>query len=422
MAGTEVELRTGGALAISGEQTEWTEQQLAVLRSAGVNEEVTAAELSAFLHECQRTKLDPFTRQIYLIGRYDNQAKRKVFRSQTGIDGYRVIANRVVREEAADLEYEDTLWCGPDRVWRDVWLAENPPAAAKVVVLKNGKRFPAVATLAEYAARYPDGNPYPMWKRMPSNQLAKCAEALALRKAFPQDLAGIYTAEEMEQADARAEVHQLTPEDAADAVVRKAERERAQRTAPNGPHDDEFTIAPAPAQASEAQRTKLILLMKDKLGVTERDKRIAMMSKHLGRTISTFNEITASEATSTIDALSKLKDHIDDAEVVDDPPAPQAPTDIGDAVGAAHAAADLYSELYRRIEQADIDGLDAAVNAAIEARDAGLIIAGQWTVLSNLANGRSAQLVQDAAAGAGWSHQMLAERGLSLDAAPAVPA
>ncbi|WP_405561887.1 phage recombination protein Bet [Streptomyces sp. NBC_01180] len=191
----------GGSLAIRAEQTAWTTEQAAVLRQSGIKDEVTAAELSGFLHLCQRTGLDPFSRQIYLIGRKDRRANRDVYTPQTGIDGYRVIAQRVTAQTGGTYGYEDTLWCDPSGRWRDVWLAEEPPAAAKVTVIRNGQRFSAVATFREYVQAFPDGNPKGLWAKMPAGQTAKCAEALALRKAFPHDLAGVYTAEEMAQAD-----------------------------------------------------------------------------------------------------------------------------------------------------------------------------------------------------------------------------
>jgi phage recombination protein Bet len=191
----------GGALAIRPDQTGWTDEQAAVLRQSGIKDDVTAAELSAFLHLCQRTRLDPFSRQIYLIGRWDKRQQRKVYTPQTSIDGYRVIAHRVIAEQGGHLGYEDTVWCDKDGRWRDVWLADAPPAAVKVAVIRNGQRFSAVALFREYVQTGKENGPTGLWGKMPAGQLAKCAEALALRKAFPHDLAGVYTAEEMAQAD-----------------------------------------------------------------------------------------------------------------------------------------------------------------------------------------------------------------------------
>lgn len=198
---TDLATTTGGSLAIRPDQTMWSQEQNAVLRQSGIDNDVTNAELAAFLHLCQRTQLDPFSRQIYLIGRWNGQQRRKVFTPQTSIDGYRVIAHRVVAEHMSSLGYEDTLWCGKDGQWMDVWLSDEPPAAAKVVVVRNGQRFPAVAKYAEYVQRGKEDKVIGMWGKMPATMTAKCAEALALRMAFPHDLAGVYTAEEMAQAD-----------------------------------------------------------------------------------------------------------------------------------------------------------------------------------------------------------------------------
>jgi phage recombination protein Bet len=189
------------ALALREDQDYWDEKQLAVLRQTGIGEQVTRAELAAFLHLCQRTGLDPFARQIYLIGRWDKKAGREVFRPQTGIDGYRIVAQRTVERTKQALGYEDSLWCGEDGQWTDVWLSPDPPAAAKVTVLRDGKRFPAIARWSEYVPLDRDGRPTGLWGKRNAAQLEKCAEALALRKAFPNDMAGVYTSEEMEQAD-----------------------------------------------------------------------------------------------------------------------------------------------------------------------------------------------------------------------------
>lgn len=227
--------QAGGALAIRPDQTDWTPAQQAVLQQSGIDNQVTGAELSAFLHLCQRTRLDPFSRQIYLIGRWDSRQQRKVYTPQTSIDGYRVIAHRVVAEQSASLGYEDTLWCDQNGQWRDVWLPDAPPAGVKVTVIRNGQRFSAVALFREYVQTGKGDKPVGLWGKMPAGQLAKCAEALALRKAFPHDLAGVYTAEEMAQAD------------------NPAPDERHLRTVKQGEPDPWATAAPAPQAAAQGR-------------------------------------------------------------------------------------------------------------------------------------------------------------------------
>lgn len=162
-------------------------------------------ELKMFIADCERSKLDPFARQIYSIERrekYRNEKGDWRWRTkrvtQVSIDGFRLIAERT-GEYAGQVGPE---WCGPDGEWKDVWLASQPPAAARVGVMRRDFKEPlwTPATMAEYCPRNDEGKPTGLWAKMPAVMIAKCAEALSLRRAFPRELSGFYTSDEMAQA------------------------------------------------------------------------------------------------------------------------------------------------------------------------------------------------------------------------------
>ena len=168
--------------------------------------DATDTELELFLYQCRRTGLDPLLRQIYFIKRARKEQNEhgdwvtvKVPTIQTSIDGFRVLAERTGKYLGQDGPY----WCGSDGAWRDVWLdGVHPPMAARVGIYKQGltQAVYGVARLTSYAPTNREGKLTGQWAKMPDVMLAKVAESLAFRKAFPQDMSGVYTDAEMDQA------------------------------------------------------------------------------------------------------------------------------------------------------------------------------------------------------------------------------
>lgn len=162
---------------------------------------ISSEDFYLFLEVCKARNLNPFNREIYAISRYDAQANGNKMTIQVSIDGFRLLAERSGKYRGqVGPEY-----CGTDGQWKSEWLADEPPAAARVGVLRSDFAGPmwAVARYKSYVQTKKDGSPTAMWAKMPEVLLAKCAEALALRKTFPAALAGLYTHEEMQQADSQ---------------------------------------------------------------------------------------------------------------------------------------------------------------------------------------------------------------------------
>lgn len=210
------------ALPAGSDPNHWSDEEKALVEAAGLvavdarSGAKTAAPrpvVAAFLQHCRRTGLDPFARQIYCLARKSKGEYK--WTTQISIDGARLVAERTGQYEG-----QTTPEFTADGVaWTQVWLSNDPPKAARVGVFRRGFReaLYTVALWEAYAVyqdEWVDGKRTgkqtlsAMWAKMGPLMLAKCAEMLALRKAFPQDLSGLYSTEEMDQAGAPREVVQ----------------------------------------------------------------------------------------------------------------------------------------------------------------------------------------------------------------------
>lgn len=171
-------------------------------------------ELQLFALVARHHGLDPFVGQIRAVKRAGRDGARVTF--QTGIDGYRSIAERTGEYDGSD-----------DPVFgADCPCTEAPrphPESATVMVYRAGRR-PQPGTVYWHEIK-PEQDF--MWRRMPRAMLAKCAEALALRKSFPATFADLYTTDEMAQADEP----EAEPREPATKRAREAVRAKARQVA-----------------------------------------------------------------------------------------------------------------------------------------------------------------------------------------------
>jgi len=160
--------------------------------------EATPPELQMFIQFCQSTGLNPLKKEVWFIKtkgytRKDGSKVDGKVQIMTGINGFYSIANNHPQYDGMEeVEF------GENEKGEIIW--------AKAKVWRKDRRFPSVG-VADWAEFFPGttekGNS--LWETKPRVMLAKVAESIALRKAFPQELNGMYTAEEMPAEYARRE-------------------------------------------------------------------------------------------------------------------------------------------------------------------------------------------------------------------------
>lgn len=189
----------------------FSNDQIAIIKQT-IMSGASDMELRFFLELCKHKRLDPFGGQI--VARKSRSYNRDTRQWEhrwiymTTIDGMRAIA-----EDSGEYDGCDPAeWCGDDGAWVDVWLKKEPPAAARVIAYRRGRK-PAVgiANLEFFCQTFrPEkdaaARPTEIWQKGAAHMLAKCAEALALRKAFPRQLGAIYSRDEMQADGARRDV------------------------------------------------------------------------------------------------------------------------------------------------------------------------------------------------------------------------
>jgi phage recombination protein Bet len=157
----------------------WNGEQLEILkRDLGIRND---DHLAYFAQVATHKGLDPFLGEIVPVYYGGDMV------IQETVEGLRTIAERSGLYDG----YDGPYWCGPDLAWKPVWLADEPPAAARYFVRRKDWAEPAsgVARWKSSVQLDRHGKPQPIWRDRPDEMLGKTAEVRALKRAFPKEFA-----------------------------------------------------------------------------------------------------------------------------------------------------------------------------------------------------------------------------------------
>ena len=233
----------------------FTDAQLDVIKES-IAKGASDEELQLFVATCTRTGLDPFMRQIYFVKRWDSRAGKEVGAIQVGIDGMRLTAERTGKYAGQDT----TEYLDENGNWSEVWLGKGHPIAAKAAVYRKDWDRPAIAICRwdSYAQTYKKNNEthlMPNWASMPDVMLGKCAESLALRRAFPAEMSALAAAAGDGTYDPEWDAQAMTVAVDADPNVIESTGRVVAEPASNGVAQQREQVDDSPARPATAEQS-----------------------------------------------------------------------------------------------------------------------------------------------------------------------
>ncbi len=210
----------------------FTAEQSQMIRDTYANG-ASEGEFAMLMESAKARNLNPILRQVHFVKRWDSQKRREVWAIQVAIDGLRAVADRTGQYDGQD-EPENE------------YAPDGSLIAVRVKVYRKGisRPFVGVARWSEYVQKTKEGAATRFWQTMPHTMLAKCAEALAIRKAFPEDTGGLHIPEETHRMDSE-------------------EREPPRISPTSEPEDDPAGVVVGDEDVFESFRARLVALDAD---------------------------------------------------------------------------------------------------------------------------------------------------------------